>query len=298
MVLLWFVATLGVTYVANTAVGLVDLQVFPAGSRIEVLSLPQAPTTEPTASPPTQASTPTERLDPTTTTTLTPSTTSTTSTTSTPVVLPTTTVARSAEPERPAAAETTTTTTEAPVPTTTTTEAPVPTTTTTVPPPSTTGAPVLVSLVSDTLVLRTGGGYEERLFSGGLEPYQLEVIAGSLPAGLVLNDSGTLEGSPTGSGIFDVTVRLTDAAGQIKENLLSFIIREYRAISARGGSVTVIVTGDSVGFFSALQAQGFEPAEVHRSGPLVVEVVFPPTSGDEASWVRCEAADTVRCAKG
>ena len=288
MVLLWLVATLGVTYVANTAVGLVDLQVFPAGSRIEVLSLPQAPTTEPTASPPTQASTPTERLDPTTTTTLTPSTTSITSTTSTPVVLPTTTVARSAEPERPAAAETTTTTTEAPVPTTTTT----------VPPPSTTGAPVLVSLVSDTLVLRTGGGYEERLFSGGLEPYQLEVIAGSLPAGLVLNDSGTLEGSPTGSGIFDVTVRLTDAAGQIKENLLSFIIREYRAISARGGSVTVIVTGDSVGFFSALQAQGFEPAEVHRSGPLVVEVVFPPTSGDEASWVRCEAADTVRCAKG
>ena len=157
---------------------------------------------------------------------------------------------------------------------------------------------MLVSLVSDTLVLRTGGGYEERLFSGGLEPYQLEVIAGSLPAGLVLNDSGTLEGSPTGSGIFDVTVRLTDAAGQIKENLLSFIIREYRAISARGGSVTVIVTGDSVGFFSALQAQGFEPAEVYRSGPLVVEVVFPPTSGDEASWVRCEAADTVRCAKG
>ena len=284
VVLLWLVATLGVTYVANTAVGLVDLQVFPAGSRIEVLSLPQATTTEPTVSPPTQASTPAGRPDPTTTTALTPST---TSTTLTPVVLPTTTVARSAEPERPAGAETTTTT-----------EAPVPTTTTTVPPPSTTGAPVLVSLVSDTLVLRTGGGYEERLFSGGLEPYQLEVIAGSLPAGLVLNDSGTLEGSPTGSGIFDVTVRLTDAAGQIKENLLSFIIREYRAISARGGSVTVIVTGDSVGFFSALQAQGFEPAEVHRSGPLVVEVVFPPTSGDEASWVRCEAADTVRCDKG
>jgi len=156
----------------------------------------------------------------------------------------------------------------------------------------------LVSLVSDTLVLRTGGGYEERLFSGGLEPYQLEVVSGSLPAGLVLNDSGTLEGSPTGSGIFDATVRLTDAAGQVKDNLLSFIIREYRAISTRGGSVTVIVTGDSVGFFSALQAQGFETPEVLRSGPLVVEVVFPPTSGDEASWVRCEAADTVRCKNG
>ena len=228
MVLLWFVATLGVTYVANTAVGLVDLQVFPAGSRIEVLSLPRAPTTELAVPSSTQ------RL--------------------------------------------------------TTTEAPVPTTTTEV--------PALVSLVSDTLVLRTGGGYEERLFSGGLEPYQLEVIAGSLPVGLALNDRGALEGSPTGSGIFDATVRLTDAVGQTKENLLSFIIREYKAISARGGSVTVIVTGDSVGFFSALQANGFEPPEVLRSGPLVVEVVFPPTSGDEASWVRCEAAGTVRCAKG
>jgi len=58
------------------------------------------------------------------------------------------------------------------------------------------------------------------------------------------------------------------------------------------------VTGDSVGFFSALQANGFETPEVLRSGPLVVEVVFPPTSGDEASWVRCEAAETVRCDKG
>ena len=191
----------------------------------------------------------------------------------------------------------TTTTTEAPVPTTTTTEAPVPTTTTTEA-PSTTEVPALVSLISDTLVLRTGGGYEERLFSGGLEPYQLEVIAGSLPVGLALNDRGALEGSPTGSGIFDATVRLTDAAGQIKDNVLSFIIREYRAISARGGSVTVIVTGDSVGFFSALQANGFETPEVLRSGPLVVEVVFPPTAGDEASWVRCEAAETVRCNKG
>ena len=156
----------------------------------------------------------------------------------------------------------------------------------------------MVSLVSDTLVLRTGSGYQEKLFSGGLEPYEVELIAGSFPVGLALNDRGALEGSPTGSGIFDATVRLTDAVGQIKEQSISFIIREYRAISTRGGSVTVIVTGDSVGFFSALQANGFETPEVLRPGPLVVEVVFPPSSGDEASWVRCEAADTVRCDKG
>ncbi|SVA52345.1 uncharacterized protein METZ01_LOCUS105199, partial [marine metagenome] len=41
VVFLWLLATAGVTYVANTAVELVDLQVFPGGERIEVLSLPE-----------------------------------------------------------------------------------------------------------------------------------------------------------------------------------------------------------------------------------------------------------------
>ena len=147
-------------------------------------------------------------------------------------------------------------------------------------------------------MLRTGAGYEEQLFTGGLEPYEVNLVAGSLPDGLALTDRGALKGSPTESGLFDATVRLTDSAGQVKEAEISFIIRKYRAISTRGGSVTVVVTGDSVGFFSALQANGFEPPEVLRSGPLVVEVVFPLTSGDEASWVRCEAAGTVVCTKG
>ena len=35
----WLLATVGVTYVANTAVGLVDLQMFPNRTRIEVLTL-------------------------------------------------------------------------------------------------------------------------------------------------------------------------------------------------------------------------------------------------------------------
>ena len=145
---------------------------------------------------------------------------------------------------------------------------------------------------------RTGGGYQEQLFAGGLEPYEISLIDGVLPDGLALTDRGVLEGSPAESGLFDAKVRLTDAAGQTKEINLSFIIREYRAISTRGGSVTVVVTGESVGFFSALQANGFEPPEVLRSGPLVVEVVFLLPSGDETSWVRCEAAGTVLCAKG
>ena len=41
VVFFWLLATIGLTYVTNAAVKLVDLQVLPEGSRIEVLSLPK-----------------------------------------------------------------------------------------------------------------------------------------------------------------------------------------------------------------------------------------------------------------
>ena len=113
---------------------------------------------------------------------------------------------------------------------------------------------------------------------------------------MALNDRGEVVGTPSVSGLFDATVRLTDAVGQTLEETLTIIISEYQLVSAKGGSVTVVVTGDSVGFFSALQAAGFMPAEVVRSGPLVVEVVFLPVAGDDLSWVRCEVDDGVVCA--
>ena len=219
VVFLWLLATAGVTYVANTAVELVDLQVFPGGERIEVLSLPE---------------------------------------TTVPVV-----------------------TTTVPVVTTTTTTSLV---------------PQLVGLAPDAVEWRVGAPARERLFSGGVEPYVATVAAGSLPAGVTLNDRGEVVGTPSVSGLFDATVRLTDAVGQTLEETLTIIISQYQLVSAKGGSVTVVVTGDSVGFFSALQAAGFMPAEVVRSGPLVVEVVFLPVAGDDLSWVRCEVDDGVVCA--
>mgnify|MGYP001179932465 FL=1 len=86
-----------------------------------------------------------------------------------------------------------------------------------------------------------------------------------------------------------------DSAGLMGTAATAFVVREYRFIRARGGSVTVVVTGDSVGFFSALHGEGFESTQVLRSGPIVVEVAFLPISGDEISWVRCEVVDGVSC---
>ena len=121
------------------------------------------------------------------------------------------------------------------------------------------------------------------------------MVSGSLPAGLALTPDGFIKGSFEGSGRFQASVEVTDSAGRTGIVVAAFVVREYRFIRARGGSVTVVVTGNSVGFFSALHGEGFESTQVLRSGPIVVEVAFFPISGDEASWVRCEVVDGVSC---
>ena len=156
-------------------------------------------------------------------------------------------------------------------------------------------APQLLVVDSGTVEVRSGSSYRARLASGGSPPYEWSVVSGSLPAGLALTPDGFIEGSLAGSGRFQASVQVTDSAGRTGTAATAFVVREYRFIRARGGSVTVVVTGDSVGFFSALHGEGFESTEVLRSGPIVVEVAFLPISGDEVSWVRCEVVEGVSC---
>ena len=153
----------------------------------------------------------------------------------------------------------------------------------------------LVGLAVDLLELRTGSEYRRKVFAGGQEPYEINVVEGNMPEGLMFDEQGQILGIPTTSGLFEVGVEVTDKANNKLFQLISLLIQEYKFISTSGGSVTVIITGETVTFFSALNSSGFEPAEVIDSGPLVVEIVFPPTSGDEISWVRCEVFDGVVC---
>ena len=214
VVAVWIVATLGVTYVANAAVELVDLQVFPQGGRIRVL------------------------------------------------------------------------------------ERAVPAVTTTVPAATTTVAPPLVMVDSILDGARTGSEYSTRLAAGGSAPHSWEVVGGSLPDGLVLAANGDLAGTPLQSGRYQFVARATDGIGRTGTAEYSLVVKEFRVLSARGGSVTVVVQGDSVAFFSALQAEGFDQAVVVRGGPIVVEVQFLPGAGDETSWIKCVASDGVVCSQG
>nr|WP_320204022.1 putative Ig domain-containing protein [Agrobacterium rosae]MDX8306017.1 putative Ig domain-containing protein [Agrobacterium rosae] len=57
-----------------------------------------------------------------------------------------------------------------------------------------------------------GTAYSQTLTaSGGASPYSYAITGGTLPAGLTLNSSGVLSGTPTADGTFNFTVAATDA---------------------------------------------------------------------------------------
>lgn len=60
------------------------------------------------------------------------------------------------------------------------------------------------------------------LAQGGTAPYSFAIISGSLPTGLALSGTGAISGTPNISGVFPITVRLTDAAGQSTQADLLF----------------------------------------------------------------------------
>jgi hypothetical protein len=60
--------------------------------------------------------------------------------------------------------------------------------------------------------------------SGGTSPYAWTVSAGSLPAGISLSADGNLSGTPTATGTFSFTVKVTDANNQAATQATSITI--------------------------------------------------------------------------
>jgi len=322
VVLVWVVATVGVTYVANAAVELVDLQVFPQGARIEVLARAQPmPTTLPpmgaTTAPPVATTTVPALVTtvvPPATTVVAPATT---------VVAPATTVVAPVSTTTEAVAATTvvSTTTVAVVSTTaavgalvtTTTVSPVATTrppTTTRPPPTTTRPPATTTTavpVSPLVVgtgslpgARVGEAYQVVLVaSGGTPPYSWSLASGTLPDGLGLSGGGVFSGVPGESSDIALVFSVSDTAGRSASSagLVFETAADRRTVAARGGTVFVDVVGDSVSLFLASPADGFS-AVIVEPGGFRVEVQFVPLQGDATSWVVCEVAGGVVCTHG
>ncbi len=71
--------------------------------------------------------------------------------------------------------------------------------------------------------------------AGGASPYQWAVTAGSLPAGLSFDGTGTVSGTPTSSGTFPFTVEVTDAQSNRSSKQLTLAVAagnyDYRGVT-------------------------------------------------------------------
>ena len=242
VVCLWVIATLGVTYVANAAVELVDSQVFPEGSLIQVESLPEK---EELATPPVTSAL-IERQN--------------SFSLAGEESVDNSTVLEEIAEEKPLKVTSS-----------------------------------LAIVDSETVTARVGSEFKARIAAGGSTPYKWELLSGSLPDGLSLTKNGFLEGIPLLSGQFDLSVKVSDDLNSSIIGSISLNFDEYKNISSRGGSVTVRFNGESVSYFSALHKEGFDPPQIVRTGPLMVEVLFIPILGDDTSWVRCEVDVGIFC---
>jgi hypothetical protein len=252
---LWLLATAGVTYVASAAVTLVDLQVFPQGERVEVLTRPAPPPTTtilPTST--TSGGVTNQTTVPATTepgTTVEPS-----SVTTTVQPSPVTTIV---EPSPVTTAVEPTPTTTVVSTTTTVPEAggeAVPTTTR---PPTTTTTRPLPPLAIDAVdmaVATVGSAYDVDLVAtGGQIPHTWQVVAGALPPGLALSSDGRISGTPQAPGQFSFSVRVADVSARSAS--ASFALTAARALRVLTATLPEVDAGSA--YQVTLQATGGTP---------------------------------------
>jgi hypothetical protein len=87
--------------------------------------------------------------------------------------------------------------------------------------------------------------------SGGTTPYSWSRASGSLPPGLSLMASGQITGTPSVTGTFNFTVRVTDAAGQPQTvtQALSLTVSSSSVLDQYGGLATAPCVGGAKGLF-------------------------------------------------
>ena len=80
---------------------------------------------------------------------------------------------------------------------------------------------------------RKGASYSFSLkASGGTTPYRWSRVRGSLPPGLRLSSSGVISGTPSSTGSYTFTVRVTDDRYTRQEKEFSLTVTETGHLSA------------------------------------------------------------------
>ena len=122
--------------------------------------------------------------------------------------------------------------------------------------------------------------------SGGTGPYAWSVSSGSLPAGISLSPSGVLSGTPTATGTFSFTVKVTDANGQSATQATSISISAGvsttfsappAAVKGAPYSVTLTATGGTTPYTWSVNAGTLPPGLTLSSAGVLAGT--PTTAG-------------------
>ncbi|PTN56228.1 autotransporter domain-containing protein [Stenotrophomonas panacihumi] len=122
--------------------------------------------------------------------------------------------------------------------------------------------------------------------SGGDAPYVFAITTGTLPEGVVMSAAGRLSGTPTRTGNFPITVRVTDAAGQTATQALVLQVaapaqpppqaRDDAASTLSNQPVTLAVTGNDEGVFTSI---AISSAPAHGSATVSgLGVIYTPAT--------------------
>src|SRR5690606_32102597 len=125
-----------------------------------------------------------------------------------------------------------------------------------------------------------GTAYSQAISAGGgVAPYSF-ALTGTLPAGLTLAADGTLAGTPTEAGTFNLTVTATDANGQTGSRAYALrIAAPALAIDPAGGALPGARAGSA--YTQALQVSGGQaPYTAALTGTLPAGIVFDAASID------------------
>jgi uncharacterized protein YhjY with autotransporter beta-barrel domain len=140
-------------------------------------------------------------------------------------------------------------------------------------------APTL-TLTPATLPASTAGTvYTQALSaSGGVAPYSFALSAGTLPAGLTLTSSGTLAGTPTEAGTFNVSVTATDTYGQAVTRAYALEVAQPTLTLAPGGGALPNATAGVAFSQSLVVSGGIAPYTATLSGALPTGITFNPAT--------------------
>lgn len=119
--------------------------------------------------------------------------------------------------------------------------------------------PMLTTVVSTSITIESilttlttsmpdgtvGSGYSQVVTVGnGLPPYHFSISSGSLPGGLTLTHStGAITGTPTSSGQFGFTVRITDSSAPSQVLFVPLTITIHPALQLLGGALATGTVG-------------------------------------------------------